>query len=1230
MTVEEALAILDTALQQERLNDVQEIVFRCCWEGQTYAEIADSAGYDPGYIKDVGSKLWQLLSESLGEKVSKGNLQSVLRRNLHRLPPTPEPTDLSASLSSTSAPSSPQTLAPNPHPLARSSQFLTPHCDWGEAIDVSTFYGRAEELDTLKQWILGTQTSQPCRLIAMLGMGGIGKTSLSVKLAQEIVEGAGVTEISPHNPFEFVIWRSLRNAPSIEDILADLIRILSNDQETEANLSKELSARITRLIHYFRTHRCLLVLDNAETILRGGDYAGYYREGYEGYGDLLRRVGEVTHQSCLVITSREKPREFVSLEGDTLPVRSLNLIGLRGTDGQEILKAKGEFVGSEAELEALTNRYAGNPLALKIVATTIQDLFDGSIAEFLAQGTAVFDDIRTLLDQQFSRLSDLEREMMYWLAIDREPVAFADLQEDLLVPVTKTQLIEAIGSLRRRSLIEKATSTPGDRQSNSYTQQPVVMEYVTENLVEQICQEILTEKLSLFITHALLKASTKDYIRESQIRIVLEPIINQLTSRLRTKPDVEQKLNRVLEKLQELADQSGYGGGNLINLYRQLKTDLTDYDFAQVKVWHAYLADMSLHRVDFTDADLAKSVFAQTLGSILSVAFSPDGTLLATSDEDGEIRVWQVADGRQLYTCREHTEWVWSITFSPDGEAIASSSKDKTVRLWDSATGQCFQDLQGHTGWVWSSAFSPDGQTLISGSEDQTVKLWDVNTGDCLNTFEGHLGGVWSVAFSPDAKHFASGGVDQTVRLWDVKTGKCLLLDGHTNRIRSVVFSPDGQLLVTAGDDQSVRFWQVSTGECLYVAPHDSRIWSVAFSPDGELVAIASDDQTIKLWEAHTRQFLRTFQGHSSRVWSVAFSPDSQTLASGSDDQTIRLWEVHSGQCLRSFQGHNNWIWSVACSPDGNSLASGGEDRAVRLWDLQTEKCFKELRGHTGRIWSVAFSPNGQLIASGSDDQTIKLWQVRTGRCRATLRGHTRQVRLIAFSPDGQLLASASGDRTVKLWETSTGQCLKTLRGHTSWLFSVAFSPDGKRLATGSDDQTVRLWDVNTGECLTVLEGHTKIVLSVAFSPNGNTVASSSDDQTIRLWDVSTGECTRTISQEAGWVQVVAFSLNSEPLILASSGNDQMIKLWDITQTECLNQLQGHRKAVNAIAFSPDGQYLVSGSEDETIKLWQVKTGDCLKTLRAERPYEGMNITGTTGLTAAQRATLRALGAVEF
>lgn len=1088
--------------------------------------------------------------------------------------------------------------------------------DWANAPDVGIFFGRNEELATLKKWVI----QDHCRVIAVLGLLGIGKTRLSVKLGRG---GIGKTDLSVklalgiQEEFEYVIWRSLLNAPPITSILRDLIKFLSNQQ---ADIPDTIEGQILRLLYYLQEHRSLIIFDNFESVLQGGGRTGQYLAGYEEYGNLIQQIGQVSHQSCLLLTSREKPPEIARLENNVVPVRSLELDGLDVLSGRRMFEAVDFFFGSERDWNDLIALYNGNPLALELAAKHISQIFGGRIHDFLNQGKPVFSDLRELLDWHFNRLSLQEKEIVYWLAINREPIRLSLLQEDIIPVTSKEQAPSCLQELQRRLPLE--TNDAG------FTLQPVLIEYMTEKLVDGVVQEIQSMRLQLFNSHALLKALSHNSIREIQERLIVRPIVERLLYVFGNREKLEFQLKSILSLLhRDYLMVFGYACGNLLNLLRCAGINLSGYDFSSLIVSQAYLQGVDLPDVDFSFSDLSKSVFTQSFGSILSVAFDPESKFIAIGELNGDVRLWHVADNQQLWTCKAHTSWIRSVVFSPDGEFLASAGDDRQINLWEVKTGRHLRTFEGHTGWVYCVAFNSTGDTLISSSEDQTVRLWSIKSGE-TKVLQGHTEGVRAVAFSFDNEVVVSGSQDKTLKVWRVDTGECIAtLIGHNGAINSLAFG-HSNLVATGSDDHTLRLWDLRVGKCLRVlSGHTANVQSVAFDEVSGILVSCSDDQSIRLWDIENSGSVQILEGHKKRVWSIALSKGGKALVSGSEDQTIRLWDISTGQTVTLLQGYSNGVESVAFSPSSEIVASGGEDGNVRLWDISAKECFRTLKGHTDWVRFLAFSLDGKVLASCGYDKTIRLWLVETGECIQSLTGHNDWVRCVAFHSSGRILASSSYDKTARLWDTVTGNCIAILSGHTDWVRVVDYGLNDNILATGSHDRTIKLWAVPSGKCLKTLRGHRSSIRSIVFNPKDDFLVSGSIDGVIKLWEIDSGRCLKTWQGHSKEIESLAFS--PDGLILASASSDQSIKLWDVHTGKQINTLIGHTYRVASVDFSLNGRFLVSGSRDETIRLWDVHMGKCVSILTVKRPYEGMNITGVKGVTLAQISTLKTLGAID-
>lgn len=1184
------------------LTDIEKVYLRGLLCNNSPDSIAQVIGRSPKGVPVALSKgLYRYVEILVGERpIDWRDIPDFLEKAGYKVIP---PAD--ASTSSTQADTDPVSV-------------INPRHDWGEAPNVSTFFGRREELSTLEQWVI----REHCHLVAILGIGGIGKTSL-VKLG---MGGIGKTKLSMklaeqiQDKFQYVIWRSLLSPRPLSELLEELIKFLSDQKE--ANLPTSTDERIARLLHYLHQHRCLLFLDNAETIMLGGDSAGQYREGYENYGELFQQIGRGFHQSCLILTSREKPQEITYLEeeGNNF-VRSLRLSGLNQGDGQKVVEKMGFFTGLEDEWKSLVDFYDGNPLALELAAKHIQEVYFGSISDFLQEGKQVFGNLRSLLDWHFNRLSTTEQEIMYWLAINVEPVSRLKLKEDIVLQTVKEQVPDTLQSLQQR--------IPLELRETSFTLQPVLIEYVIERFINQIHRDIDNEEINFLIRHAFIKVTSEDYILDSQVRLILKPLSDRLLTS-NSRKALKAKLNQLLLKLKESSSLPGYGAGNLINLFHQLGVELDNYDFSHLTIWQADLRQTKLHHVNCSFCDLSNCVFVETLGVVYSVAFSPDGKQLAASDYNGMIRLWQIPNGKQLETFKGHTDPTFYLNFSLDGKKLHSTSGDKTIRVWDVKTGRCLTAFKNKPGVLWSYLCS-DSQTLVVAHEDHSFALRNIHTDEYLMTFQGHSSHICSVSLSSDNRFVASGSTDGTVRLWNRQTGACLQVLEHGSQVFCVVFSPDDCILASGGTDSTIKLWSVNTGRRTNLLQgHTGWISPLCFSPNSDdyVLASGSSDRTIRVWDVNTGKCIRIFEGHSSSVRTLNFSPNGNFLASGSDDQTVMLWNMNKGRRITTLRGNSKRIFSTSFDSSGKLLVSGGDDAVVRLWNVTTGQNFNDLYGHIGRIFSVRFNPDGNLIASGGEDQTVRLWHVKTNRCIGLLGGHTDCVWSVSFSADGNILASSSDDKTIRLWDVHNHNLVAILEGHTSWVRTVCFSPNGELLASGSEDKTIRLWNTKNNEFLRNLVGHESRIWSIAFSPDGNLIASGSEDKTIRLWDIATGNCLRIFHEHSQNVESVRFSPDGQ--VLASGSGDKTVILWDINTYQMLRKLKGHTQGILTLTFNPINQTLASGSVDETIKTWDISTGRCLKTMRVKRPYEGMNIKGVTGLTESQKDTLKVLGAGEM
>ncbi|MGE3808454.1 MAG: protein kinase, partial [Gemmataceae bacterium] len=484
-----------------------------------------------------------------------------------------------------------------------------------------------------------------------------------------------------------------------------------------------------------------------------------------------------------------------------------------------------------------------------------------------------------------------------------------------------------------------------------------------------------------------------------------------------------------------------------------------------------------------------------------AVAWSPAGSQVASASFDTGARLWDAANGKELFVLTNVA--VWDVAFGPKGRYLYAACDDRIIRIFDTTTGKETLALRGHRRAVQCVCVSSNGEKVLSGSTDGTLRVWDTATGLPGQVIKGHRDGVTSVAFSPDAEHLLSAGGDGTIRLWPVnpRNGRIDLTVPNTF-VSSLAFNADGSLLVSGCWDNQARVWNTNTGKIEHVLRgHTGSVASVAFSPDGKTIATGSDDSSVKLWDAATGKEIGTPVKHGSRVLAVAFSADSRRLFSASD-QLMCLTDLKTGTDLYTLKHDKMFVRCAAYSE--KLLAAGFWDGTVRLWDTATGMERRQFKAHGSRVLSVSLSADGRRLATSSADKAMKLWDAETATeildqsvysesstvlispaATRLLIDTNRSVDLVApateqrtftfpveqgatilaFSPDEQQIALASL-ANISIWKAVKPDYTMplTIRGFDGLMNTVAFSPDGQQLLTSSLGRTISLWNTRSGQ----------------------------------------------------------------------------------------------------------------------------------------------------------------------
>ncbi len=1144
---------------------------------------------------------------------------------------------------------------------------------WGSAPTLSDFEGRCQPLGTLKGWIL--QPAKGTKLLAVCGIGGIGKTHFVRKLAENVGD-----------TFQKVVWLKVDKARPPEDLLRSLQKTLQDNKtlplrrlgnspqvSSDSQWREPIDQVIRQIVMLLAQQRSLVILDKFDAAFKSylthkkeqpdealtahvsrQQQASQYKEGFEIYGKLLAAIKQNVDQSgsylqsCLIVTSREKPKEMLSFPAEDTGGKLHVLEGLNSREATTMLE-RFHLVGGDRDYQDLAARYYGHPMALRLAANTVKDVFDGSIRDFLNQEISVFDDLRGMLKSQFNKLPPTEQEAMYWLAINLWPCSLEDLQADIVAQESKQNLLYTLRSLEHRSLVQV------NRQQHSrvlFHLHPIVAEYILDRFIRAVFQDLIRGKLTLFNAYALMKADAEEELRETQIKTIVQPILVRLKNYYKSLDKVDKHLS---DRLNEFRDshpgQLGYAGGNFLNLLVQLSQGtLQKRDFSHLTIWQAYLQGTQMRDVNFNQCALNRSIFTETLSDVLSVALSPNSqqTERQSSSQNGEMRLLCAGDTSgfvHLWDTRPRLQETLRINRS--GAEAASEGGQKQAQ-W-----------LAHQSWVRAVAFVPNQPLLVTGGDDSQLKLWRLPAparqaaGAVEQVWQKASGDrIYAVAVSDDGKIIASGG-DDKITLYHTRTGRLIdriprqtadkaqppIVDlpynprksAQHNRVRALTFSPDGQWLASCGDDCTIRLWAVKaiSQDHQTVAPaaelkgHQDLVSAVSFSPDGTRLVSGSIDEKIIVWqiaedsdgtekekESIERKpvfkRLKTLRHVGGNVRAVAISPEGDYFASGGDGAQVQLWEMATLATIETFSTQTSRIWSLDFQQQGDRLllSAGGDKQQLMLWqifkpnvepDVKPEasakrainsRLIRTYRGYTNSLRSVAYLSDRKIVGGG-DSGSLGIWDIQTGDRTASLSRHHGRIWSVAVDTKNARIASASDDSTIRLWDAATGQDLNTLTGHSNWVRAIAFSRHGRFLASAGDDRTLRIWNPLSGGCIKILEGSEHWIYTVGFSPtNSRYVITGGDEQAVRRWDRKDGTYQICTRHEH---RVCSVAYSPDGTLIASGGDDAAVILWDVNRQEIVHRFAQPTLGIKSVAFSPNGKYLAAGGEDQVVYVWDLE-----------------------------------------
>jgi WD40 repeat protein len=1059
------------------------------------------------------------------------------------------------------------------------------------------FVPRPELLARLRQEIIkeGDGTNVP--LIAIRGMGGIGKTVL----AQAVCHDEAIQDAFPDG----VLWISIGNNPSSKHLYEQIREVAKALGDTLASYDT-LQGCQNQLRNTLRDKSVLMVLDDVWDPNHIQPFNAEARRCRLLFTTRNQAVvsGANAREVTVTLMDESESRELLarksSLKVETLPAEAtriiqrcgglplaLSMMGARarksGKEWTRIVDAL-ELGGAErVSLKLSDYRYAG---LFETTQVSVDSLTREQQLRYL--DLAVFPSssipekvLETLWGTTENDISEIIESWVEASLANYQHglVVLHDLQLDYV-----RKQSEDLGSLHRRLLRAYKSKFSG-----GWSKGPDDGYYFSH-----LTYHMLGAGYTRELRQLLLSA---DWIRTKLEKKGISALLEDYESS--PSDPITLLIQRALQlSAHVLARDPGQVASQMLGRLRSIK-------FAEIQEFivemqntqkHPWLEPLSQSL--WQPGAVLVCTLAGHTGAVKAVAIEPDGKRALTASDDHTLKLWNLETGAEVLTLRGHMAPVNAVVLAHKTLAV-SASYDRTMKLWNLENGNEIRTLAGDSHLVNALALANDGRHLVSASYARQLKVWDIATGEELYSLIGHSGWVNAVAITHDGKQVVSASQDYTLNIWDLESGRLLcILAGHSGSVNDVAITPDNSQIVSASSDKTIRVWNLETGAHMRtLVGHTGGVSRVIITDDGEQAISASQDNTIRVWDLKTGKQRHILAGHMGSVHTVLLIRNSLRAISGSDDKSLKVWDLERGTELDSLGAHSGPVNAVAATSDGRRVVSvsGMEGATLKVWDFESGFDIHRVVRHEQMVNAVAISSNGKLVISASCDSTLRVRELESDAQIHTLIGHSKAVNCVVITGDGMRAVSASSDHTIKVWDLIKGAEIHTLVGHSRTVDHVAVTSDGKWAVSAAFDRTLKLWDIVRGMEIRTLTGHSAWVRHVLITQDGSRAVSASYDRTVRIWDLQSGISLHTLTGHQSWINAVA--ITRAPELVVSASYDHTLKVWDLETGAQRHTLAGHSGPVSAVAITPDGKQAVSASHDHTLKVWDLETGAQLHTL---------------------------------